>query len=719
MEPLILPGSELAGARVLIAVPHMPQGQGTLLTEGRQKLTGEKCWRVLLDTGVRLQCVTSDRMKSLPALKLSNLLHERSYSGKSSGVSPRCISCDTQELPAYLDVPRFKPPRHDGRLPSLPGAAAPVMPTLFLPGFPKSGTTWLYECLLSAFSPAGVGCGSDAMGWNVTRCGKRFLLPVLRARNWWDKQLQLETNKEPFFFGGERGLGKFRADLMKLHGPNPRLASTSDVSLPPLWPWDVFNRMTAWRRDLHRARHNSSLYEVSLARERWLLERMDAMCQHSTAIPQQCFGLGPPAQKSSSRQGRRGRRSTVEEPDCGRQRCSEAGMGSRPAEVEASQAAAAVFGVQRRRSRSAAGEAPAARLLRPLHGRKLHGLSAQQLRALPSPRGVPLDDCTHPACTRAVRAFPKSCGLGCGWQPHFEKLGRTDAYCVDSMLPWARSGELELVVGDFTPNYLCDAKAMERLAGLPSAPHLRFIVVMREPIARAFSEWTMFTLTWDWEKITHFHSSLTVRVKQFRDCNQTLFANPRLLKDLPTAELATYLKRCWVSGATMMYPQGSMYSVCLLHALRLFPREQFLFLRYEDANRMPRPKLLELLGSFSGLSVGPSVLERSTKCSPSSKRRSTYSKLSEREKALYNLSLPLARDNSPLPPVIYPPKTGQSVAGVVGGNYAIAGSAGRPSSGVSLHAQRREEYREMLELFLPYNDLLADLIHPEFGWDYS
>ena len=58
------------------------------------------------------------------------------------------------------------------------------------------------------------------------------------------------------------------------------------------------------------------------------------------------------------------------------------------------------------------------------------------------------------------------------------------------------------------------------------------------------------------------------------DCNATLFRNVPLLKSLPTAELAKYLGRCWNSGGAMMYVQTSMYSVCVLHALRHFPREQ-------------------------------------------------------------------------------------------------------------------------------------------------
>ena len=45
-------------------------------------------------------------------------------------------------------------------------------------------------------------------------------------------------------------------------------------------------------------------------------------------------------------------------------------------------------------------------------------------------------------------------------------------------------------VGDFTPNYLCNADAMARIRNTATEPsRYRFVVVVREPVARAFSEW--------------------------------------------------------------------------------------------------------------------------------------------------------------------------------------------------------------------------------------
>ena len=36
---------------------------------------------------------------------------------------------------------------------------SPLLPSLFMPGFPKAATTFLYNCMLANFGPTHVGCG--------------------------------------------------------------------------------------------------------------------------------------------------------------------------------------------------------------------------------------------------------------------------------------------------------------------------------------------------------------------------------------------------------------------------------------------------------------------------------------------------------------------------------------------------------------------------------
>ena len=127
------------------------------------------------------------------------------------------------------------------------------------------------------------------------------------------------------------------------------------------------------------------------------------------------------------------------------------------------------------------------------------------------------------------------------------------------MAPWAAKGELNVSLVDFTPNYLCDANAMERIHRVAGsgARHLRFIVVMRDPIYRAFSEWSMFSLGWNWDPIKNFSGSMATQAQQLQRCNASLYMRPDTLAKLPTAELAAYITKCFGGGKAMAcMPQG-------------------------------------------------------------------------------------------------------------------------------------------------------------------
>ena len=104
----------------------------------------------------------------------------------------------------------------------------PVLPSLFLPGFPKSATTWLYTCISDIFTPRKVGCGADASAWNASACGHTFLLTPLSAARWMRGEFVLESRKETFFFGGARQKF-FRPDLLTLVGPD----TTRGARVPP------------------------------------------------------------------------------------------------------------------------------------------------------------------------------------------------------------------------------------------------------------------------------------------------------------------------------------------------------------------------------------------------------------------------------------------------------------------------------------------------------
>ena len=59
---------------------------------------------------------------------------------------------------------------------------APVLPSIFMPGFPKSATSWLYNCMMGTWGAqrvCGRGGGTPEGRWTSAACKRRFLLPAL------------------------------------------------------------------------------------------------------------------------------------------------------------------------------------------------------------------------------------------------------------------------------------------------------------------------------------------------------------------------------------------------------------------------------------------------------------------------------------------------------------------------------------------------------------
>ena len=501
---------------------------------------------------------------------------------------------------------RFMPPSMD--------AVSPVLPSLFMPGFPKCATTSLYDCLLATFAPARLGCGTRAAGWSATACKRRFLLAPLgtRARG------QFEERKETFFFGGA-ALSHYQPDLMALHGPNPRTGQLAHE--PPLWAWEAMHREKRPRGLIHK-------------RQALRLASIAAICENNTNGPQVCLS---PSRSDECR--RLHKRASARRPQ-------------REQQAVSASALAPLCSTTGVASRTAVQATP-------------DGL-------IP---GVGPRNCTHPGCTRIAHLLPESWSGKCKWgQSASGDLATNDLYCLGSMVPWVGEDELNATVIDFTPNYMCDPAALPRIFATATDPAaLRFIVVMRDPVMRAFSEWSMFT-KWGWDPTQTFTSSLLIELRRLRKCNTTLYQNAHLLRALPTPELAAYLRKCFRSGQAMMYVETSMYAVCVEHALRHFRREQFLFLRYEDLMRMDRTSVVALVARFAGLDADVQLLRNASahgKCSfgadaGTGRKRESYS-----------------------------------------------------SSSIDSAEQLAAAAPHLERLFDPYNTLLAELVHPAFRWRAS
>jgi hypothetical protein len=259
--------------------------------------------------------------------------------------------------------------------------------------------------------------------------------------------------------------------------------------------------------------------------------------------------------------------------------------------------------------------------------------------------------------------------------------------CSDSFLslPWVQSarkadyklpsGQPKIAIADFTPNYLCSPTAMKNIAAAAKQrgvkDQVRFIVSFREPLERAFSEWSMFALSWEWDKTIHaknFSARMEDQVEELRLCNKTLFRNTELLSSLPDDELFGYVGKCFGARA-MEYVGNSLYSPCLLMAKRIFQPDQFHVIRYEDLYTARPAEMVSKIAAFTGLHLDEVAVGAST------------------------------QDNGPC-------------------HFNMAGqgpmhmSTDDEENKVELHASEAS----LAYFFRPYNELLTRLARPDFGW---
>ena len=475
--------------------------------------------------------------------------------------------------------------------------AQPILPTLFMPGFPKAATSWLWECMRVAFTPelvcppqaqpAGQGNRRESGWrerakaetvvafneslWSTRGCGgRRFMLAAVSC----DVVGRCSPRKELFLYGGG-GQGDEMAQLASLHGPRLPLRLFQKRELRPgglsvpQWEDVRLSRMNHFCTDpLHTRLPPGTLHPA-------------------------CCVAHPPAPRSSSA-GRGAARSRMKLLS----RRWRKGRGR----------ASPTLGGSRRLSERPAGTAAAAAAAPP-----------QQQQP---PGGADDGGCAPPWQGNAAWH-----GLR---RKHPE---RTTVTRMRTALPWspptAEGGSggdgsggrdtFSFATVDFTPNYLCSSAAMRNIRATAATPSaLRFIVVTRDPIARAFSEWMMFAHGWGWDRERNLTRTMRRQMRELATCNATLHATPRLLLGLSDAALFRHLHRCFGRGKAMAYVSSSAYAVCIVAALRVFPREQFLFLKFEQLMAMKAPALLRLLSNFTGLftddAIAHTVRSRHRQC---------------------------------------------------------------------------------------------------------
>jgi hypothetical protein len=134
--------------------------------------------------------------------------------------------------------------------------------------------------------------------------------------------------------------------------------------------------------------------------------------------------------------------------------------------------------------------------------------------------------------------------------------GNVSYQSLHEMFRPARAGT---IAGENTPVYLYWRSALPRIRDYN--PEMKFIVILRNPIDRAFSQWNM-------------QRARGIEPFDFLDAIE---AEPRRIAESAPAQLRK-----------LSYVDRGRYAEQLERAFRLFPREQFLIIKYEQFRRRQR-----------------------------------------------------------------------------------------------------------------------------------
>lgn len=140
--------------------------------------------------------------------------------------------------------------------------------------------------------------------------------------------------------------------------------------------------------------------------------------------------------------------------------------------------------------------------------------------------------------------------------------GNVSYQSLHEMFRPARPGS---IAGENTPIYLYWQPALPRIRDYN--PEMKFIVILRNPIERAFSQWNM----------------QRSRGNEPLDFLDAVKEEPRRIADAAPKQLRKF-----------SYLERGRYAEQLEHAFRLFPRERFLVLKYETFRARQREMVDEV-----------------------------------------------------------------------------------------------------------------------------
>jgi hypothetical protein len=137
------------------------------------------------------------------------------------------------------------------------------------------------------------------------------------------------------------------------------------------------------------------------------------------------------------------------------------------------------------------------------------------------------------------------------------------------------------ITGEATPSYLWNERAAPRIASM--FPDIKLIVLLREPVARAYSKYVFKSANF----LVPFETVVQLEFDALQRCNQ------KYSLDGSPVDIC-YFRENFQSGKSHGFLMQSMYYYQLKHWFRFFPRSQFLILQAERLFRDPQSVLQEV-----------------------------------------------------------------------------------------------------------------------------
>lgn len=212
-------------------------------------------------------------------------------------------------------------------------------------------------------------------------------------------------------------------------------------------------------------------------------------------------------------------------------------------------------------------------------------------------RGAAMASSRDPVKSTAVRTHPGCIAVK---SQTFEPLVQLHHH-----YPWREDLSEHALAAEGTPNYLMSQDVPRRVWEHHEGhrDRLRFIVLLRDPTERAYSEYSMFR-TWGWEKEPNVTLGLLKKAGTLSFCTNGLVLGDREeeFDSLDEKKLRMLYDKCFDGKATKYFENG-LYYIGLKVWMSYFHPSQFLVMTFDEVTKGDPEQLLRRVAQFAGLAT--------------------------------------------------------------------------------------------------------------------